>query len=59
MKKKPANQKGIGRRKFLPFLGSGILLSLLPARVRAASDEPEQEYKTLLKPDGTAPATPP
>lgn len=53
-KSKPVHNKGIGRRNFLPFLGSGILLSLLPTRVRAAAAEPEEEYKTLLKPDGTA-----
>ncbi len=54
MTKKPKQNKGIGRRKFLPFLGTGLLLSLLPSSIRAA-DKPEEqeEYETLLKPDGT------
>ena len=55
MKKDQGKQKGLGRRRFLPILGTGLLLSLLPARVKASSKEqPEEEYKTLLKPDGTA-----
>lgn len=56
MKKQPENKKGIGRRQFLPVLGTGLLLPLLP--VKAQSLEPagegDEEYRTLLKPDGTA-----
>jgi len=55
MKRNKAQNKGLGRRRFLPILGTGLLLSLLPGRVRAAvKQEAEEEYKTLLKPDGTA-----
>lgn len=55
MKKKPENTKGIGRRKFLPILGTGLLIPLLPASLRAGEPEEQAaEYKTLLKPDGTA-----
>ena len=42
------------RRKFLPILGTALLLPLLPVRLRASEKEQEPEYKTLLKPDGTA-----
>jgi hypothetical protein len=42
------------RRRFIPILGSSFLLPLL---VRARSSQWEElepeEYKTLLKPDGT------
>ncbi len=56
MKKNSKNPKGINRRKFLPILGTGLLLPLLPAQARASeTDTPDSaEYKTLLKPDGTA-----
>lgn len=53
-KKQPERQKGIGRRQFLPVLGTGLLLPLLP--VRASVSKPadgEDQYHTLLKPDGT------
>ncbi|MEN8788907.1 MAG: hypothetical protein ABF293_03765 [Flavobacteriaceae bacterium] len=43
----------IKRRKFLPILGTGLLLPFLPIRIRASEKEAEHEYKTLLKPDGT------
>ena len=56
MSKKSENPKGIDRRKFLPILGSGLLLPLLPASAR--TPEPpaplDEEYRTLLRPDGTA-----
>jgi hypothetical protein len=55
MKDDSKNPKGIDRRKFLPILGSGLLLPLLP--VQAAESEKQEDssaYKTLLKPDGTA-----
>ena len=55
MSKKQSKNNGLARRRFLPILGTGLLLSLLPGKARAATAEkPEEEYKTLLKPDGTA-----
>lgn len=56
MKDDSKNPKGIPRRKFLPILGSGLLLPLLPAQARASeTDTPDSTtYKTLLQPDGTA-----
>ncbi|MGB5314417.1 MAG: hypothetical protein WBN56_00310 [Robiginitalea sp.] len=56
MKDDSKNPKGINRRKFLPILGSGLLLPLLPATASTpnVSASEEQEYQTLLKPDGTA-----
>jgi len=56
MKDDSKKPKGINRRKFLPILGSGLLLPLLPAHAKPAETEKpeEEEYKTLLKPDGTA-----
>lgn len=55
MKEDSNNPKGINRRKFLPILGSGLLLPLLPAQAKAAeAGSADEEYKTLLKPDGTA-----
>ena len=55
MKKEPEKSKGIKRRKFLPILGTGLLLPFLPTRLKAGvPKEPEEEYKTLLKADGTA-----
>ena len=48
--------KGMNRRKFLPILGSGLLLPLLPAAANTpdVNIAEDQEYQTLLKPDGTA-----
>jgi len=44
----------ISRRGFLPLLGSGLILPLFgfdkPAK---AISEDNEEYQTLLKPDGT------
>ena len=53
MKKKPSENSAIGRRQVLPILGSGLLLPLLPASANEAKEEGEQEYVTLLKPDGS------
>ena len=55
MNKKHKNDIRIGRRKFLPFLGTGLLISLLPSSARSASQtkEKKEQYQTLLKPDGT------
>ena len=55
MKKQPERKKGIGRRQFLPVLGTGLLLPLLPVRAQSLeAAEGGDEYRTLLKPDGTA-----
>ncbi len=55
MKKQPENKKGIGRRQFLPVLGTGLLLPLLPVKAQSLeAPEGDDEYRTLLKPDGTA-----
>ena len=56
MSKKSENPKGIDRRKFLPILGSGLLLPLLPASASTPEDPSplDEEYRTLLRPDGTA-----
>ena len=53
MKDDSKNPKGIDRRKFLPILGSGLLLPLLPARAAESEKQGTSAYKTLLKPDGT------
>ena len=54
MKKQPENKKGIGRRQFLPVLGTGLLLPLLPLKAQSLEPAETEEYRTLLKPDGTA-----
>ena len=54
MKDDSKNPKGIDRRKFLPILGSGLLLPLLPAEDAESEKEDSSAYKNLLKPDGTA-----
>ncbi len=45
----------INRRGFLPLLGGGLLLPLLGFGKVAPEvyDETNEEYQTLLKPDGT------
>jgi len=53
-KKHTEHQKGIGRRQFLPVLGTGLLLPLLPVQAKNLQpEEDESDYQTLLKPDGT------
>ena len=54
MKKQPEHKKGIGRRQFLPVLGTGLLLPLLPLKAQSLEPAETEEYRTLLKPDGTA-----
>ena len=54
MKKQPEHKKGIGRRQFLPVLGTGLLLPLLPLKAKSLEPEETDEYRTLLRPDGTA-----
>lgn len=54
MNEDPKKSKGMGRRQVLPILGSGLLLPFLPAEAKAAAGPAApEEYKTLLKPDGT------
>ena len=56
MKNKSSEEKKISRRGILPILGGGLLLPFLgfgntvPEDV---SNPEEEEYQTLLKPDGT------
>ena len=53
MEKSDSNDKEkIGRRSFLPLLGGGLLLPFVGFG-KAASIEKDDEYQTLLKPDGT------
>ena len=54
MKKKSTETRAMGRRKVLPILGTGLLLPLLPASAQESESKEDQEYVTLLKPDGTA-----
>ena len=54
MKKQPEHKKGIGRRQFLPVLGTGLLLPLLPLKAQSLEPAETDEYRTLLRPDGTA-----
>lgn len=46
--------KKLGRRAFLPLLGGGLLLPMLPAQAQTAyGPQDDDEYQTLLRPDGT------
>lgn len=56
MKDKTNKGKQISRRNFLPILGSGFLIPFLGFGNSSIEDtmiSHEEEYKTLLKPDGT------
>jgi hypothetical protein len=54
MDEKPKKKGGLKRRAFLPILGSGLLLPLLPVHASSPGSEKEEaSYMTLLKPDGT------
>lgn len=56
MKDKTNKGKQISRRSFLPILGSGFLIPFLGFGNSSIEDRMvsnEEEYKTLLKPDGT------
>lgn len=56
MKDKSKNQSQLSRRRILPILGGTLLLPFLGFN-QAAPEEAEvlqeEEYETLLKPDGT------
>ncbi|MGB5236523.1 MAG: hypothetical protein WBM43_11680 [Flavobacteriaceae bacterium] len=54
MKNKPAKKIVLERRRILPILGTGLLLPFMTVRLQASEKEENPEYKTLLKPDGTA-----
>lgn len=58
MKDQPSGKdKKISRRGMLPLLGSGLLIPFLgfgkTADINEATTAEDEEYKTLLKPDGT------
>ena len=49
-----AKNNNFSRRSFLPILGSSFLLSFfVSAKETGLEASEEDEYKTLLKPDGT------
>lgn len=49
-----AKKTSFSRRSFIPILGSSFLLSFFVSAKETELDEFEkEEYKTLLKPDGT------
>ena len=57
MKSNPGKGKKISRRGFLPILGSTLLIPFLGfgnSIDQETSVPEEDEYQTLLKPDGTA-----
>ena len=47
-------EASLSRRKILPILGTGFLLPLFGFSNTKEVLENNEEYKTLLKPDGTA-----
>jgi len=56
MKDKSKNRNQISRRRILPILGGTLLLPLFGFNQTASNEEDitkEEEYETLLKPDGT------
>ena len=57
MKNKPRKGNQISRRRILPILGSGLLIPFLgftKPMENEIIDSEEEEYQTLLKPDGTS-----
>ena len=56
MKSNPGKGKKISRRGILPILGSTMLIPFLGFSNSTDQEPPvpEDEYQTLLKPDGTA-----
>ncbi|MDU8885008.1 hypothetical protein RXV94_02465 [Yeosuana sp. MJ-SS3] len=59
-KSETEKERQISRRGFLPFLGGSLLIPLLgfgnPVNevIENKEDNVDDEYQTLLKPDGTA-----
>jgi len=55
MAQPPKKGKPISRRGILPLLGTSLLLPLLGYSRSKEKEEPleEEQYETLLKPDGT------
>ncbi|MCX2720373.1 hypothetical protein [Lentiprolixibacter aurantiacus] len=56
MPKGPDNEKRISRRRIFPILGGTLLIPLLGFGRSGENQEKEgedEEYQTLLKPDGT------
>ena len=57
MKDHSKKGKQLSRRGILPILGSALLLPFLgaakPIETTLINSEEDQEYQTLLKPDGT------
>ncbi len=58
MDRKSDNKKSISRRRMLPILGSFMVIPFLgfgnSKRKTLSSTPNDEEYQTLLKPDGTA-----
>lgn len=58
MKDQPSGKENkISRRGILPLLGSGLLIPFLgfgKTNVTETTSAEDEEYQTLLKPDGTA-----
>lgn len=58
MSRQSKNPKNISRRGILPFLGSALLIPFLgfgntETKEESSVSNNEEEYQTLLKPDGT------
>jgi len=58
MKHTTKKENKISRRGILPIIGSALLLPFLgfskPTTIETPIDVEDEEYQTLLKPDGTA-----
>lgn len=56
MASKPEKKKNISRRGILPILGSSLLIPFMGysgSSTKKVQDVDDEEYETLLKPDGT------
>lgn len=55
MARSPENHKKVNRRKLFPLLGSTLLIPFLGFNQQpvSESEDGEDAYETLLKPDGT------
>lgn len=57
MKNKPRKDNHISRRRILPIIGSGLLIPFLgftKPTEKIITNDKDEEYQTLLKPDGTS-----